>query len=430
MKAAILSFFITLSVLCIGFLLYLRAVDTAGERILVHEGKSLSERVTSQAPARSAPAQAPMPDANIIAALDTKARQITTEKPIVGNIVKWWNVICDIAERNPVRAIETVREAPKNFLGDTMHDISGTADSIVAWWAARDQVAALAWYWPDATQRRLNHHPPEEIIQTLARRSVVEAIRFTRRYLELQASQGGGASGYSTTSDGLRVKTTLNLSRTLSSLQPWLHNAEDFTALLPLVEVIPDPAQRAGFWQAMAATLISSQDISAARSFFDCHPFPADWPSDQTHPAAALVQKAILEQGDPNDWIEWGLRSIPDRPDLRSQMAAGVMKTWTVRNPEAAGRWLQSFCDSDATAAPVAMRAYACAAMEVDPAAAMAWITAIPDETIRRQNMILHFPKWAEKDAAAAGTWLATSDWPDVIKRLAGAAIRLGPGGE
>jgi hypothetical protein len=215
----------------------------------------------------------------------------------------------------------------------------------------------------------------------------------------------------------------LDMTVALSSLQPWLRKPEDFDALLPLVEAIPDAAKRAGFYQSMASTLTSSVDAGAARSFFDRHPLPADWPVDQAHPVAALVARAIRSDGDAADWIEWGFRSIPDRRDLRSQIASGITRAWAARDPEAAGQWLQGFAHSDPAAALVAMRTYADATINEDPAAAMAWITAIPDEAVKRQNMILYFPKWAGKDPAAARSWLASAPWPEEIKRLAGAGL-------
>jgi hypothetical protein len=425
MKQAIISFLLTMAAVFAGFLIFKRPPVTA---TLPPVGSPpVTEPVS--ATAKAAAVQVPDKQKDLderLAGLETEARSLTenTAKPATDVMAKWWDIVCEIAALDPLRAITMARAAPRGFIGDKRHGVSGSVEDIIAWWVARDPDKALGWYWKDVAQRMEDTEPPENIAQTLARRNLGQAIHFVREYLKLQARQGQTGPGFYTSEfDGQHVKSSRVLGGVFSALLPFIKTPADFEMMVPLAEVIPDPARRAGFHQTLASYLTTSLEVTAARDFLERHPLPADWPENYAHPAAKLVARGIAAGGDPAEWIAWGQRQIPQRADLQRQVTTEAVKVWAARDPGAAGDWVQKLWKSNPAAAVLPMRAYAAAVMAEDPAAGMAWIAILPDETARRQNMLLYFPQWAERDPSAARTWLATSALPAEIKRLAGAVL-------
>lgn len=430
MKSAAISFLLTLAAVIAGFLSFApgRQAGTSSSSRVSAVPDSSQETSAAPADASSDHSTPVAQDANRAKQLDSlaeKARVITQKRNVVENLVAWWDLVCEAAELDPLRAIAMVRQAPENFLGDKLHSISGTVEDIVAWWAAHDPAAALAWYWKDAAQRQVDDEPPVELLQTLARRDVNDAIRFARHYLELAARQGKKSHGFASILDGQRMKTNFFMSGELAALIPWMKTLEDFDRLLPLAEAVADPGHRAGFHQSLTALVIQTHDVTGARRFLERHPLPADWPDGFAHPVATLTASAISGGADAAEWITWGQSQLSARPDLERHLATEAIAAWAKRDPGPAGDWLQTFRQAHPESAVLPMRAYAAAVLAENPPAAMEWITALPDETARRQNMLLHFPKWAETDPAAARAWLDTSLWPAEIKRLAGAVLPL-----
>lgn len=411
MKAALLSFLLTLLAFALGFSLRRPSAEPLQARIPAVDPAS---KEAPSVPPVPAVVLTPAADkASAIAALEERARNIVAEeRGSARDPFLWWRVLCELAEQDPEAAIRALRAAPKNYDGKPYRQ-NGTVDSIVAWWCAKDPAAALAWYWNDMNTRDPKPRPDPEIIQTLARKDPAAAARFIVRHLPVYAWANFGYSGHS---DGM---TSAMMGPAFRALEPWIRSLEDIEALAPRAADVPGKDVAAEYWQGLTDLALSALGAENARVFLDRHPLPAPWPDGLLHPLTVLAEKGIATTGgDPTEWIEWGRSHLPQTPELQKQFASRAVSAWAKADPEAAGEWLRGEVETDPASAPAAIRAYATAVLDEAPAAAMEWITAIPEETARRQNMILHFPAWAEKDPAAARTWLEAAPWPAEIKTL------------
>ncbi|MES2709706.1 MAG: hypothetical protein V4726_24115 [Verrucomicrobiota bacterium] len=442
MKSAIFSFFITLGlVLAVSFPLRrhlrnstapggspenparIRPADDSYAR--TPDQPAASPVSGSEKPPDPDPADPAQPEK--IAALTAMVREYASKRNTAENITPWWTAICGLAELDPVLAIRLLRGTPRGFV--SAHSQSGNADSIVAWWAAKDPDAALAWYWQDPDTGGFSP-PPGEIVDTLAARDLPRAVSFLKQWFARRWRGGAG----SVTHNGLKAMEVFGAQPVFKALEPHLRTPGDLELLLPEADAGTGTGGWSadlmpGYWQSLAETAGRVLPPAEARAFFEKHPFPPDWPENFLHPAVKLMDSALKEKQDPGEWADWILASVGTAVQPRTQAAVHLVTAWSGQDPEAAGHWLRAFAESDPASAPLAMRTYAGAVLEEDPAAAMQWAAAIPGETARRLAMLQLFPKWAEQDAAAARAWLDTSNWPPEIKRLAGGALKAGPQG-
>jgi hypothetical protein len=204
-----------------------------------------------------------------------------------------------------------------------------------------------------------------------------------------------------------------------------LRTKEDLAKLLPVIEEFPcGPARRveenglvryeADFGQEMESArrelkivvenAFPALDPGGWREWIKAH--PVSWLGRDLQLGAALDEFQLAVSTETAERIMASAWHEPPE-DVKAQ----VIVTWASRDMQSAGNWLKT--QGTETEVWPLIEAFAAAAMELDPAAAFAWLEAVPDAGKRETLIERAFERWRERKPDEAGAWLKTVEWPE-----------------
>ena len=127
----------------------------------------------------------------------------------------------------------------------------------------------------------------------------------------------------------------------------------------------------------------------------------------------------LSAEADPNAAADLLIKAADKLP--RAAALAQLTQAWAKVDVNATGAWLnrQNF-DEDLIPA---LNVFARTALQTDPAAAFAWLEAIPDAAYRESSVTWLYEDWNRRDPASAGAWLTNANWSAdrlrIVKELA-----------
>jgi hypothetical protein len=214
--------------------------------------------------------------------------------------------------------------------------------------------------------------------------------------------------------------------------------------LLEWAQSVPDDSARQRFADMLARRLVLALGTEGATRFVEGIADPA-FRSAMT----IRIASAATEQGEGAAIAAWATPLVTSGEERPSGYPRRIGTRWILRDPEAALAWLESLpagLDRDDGVmesfrdwmrfAPVAAQRwiqnaeiepwsepafsiYARIISREKPEEALALVARFGDATLRRRMSAVIARKWVARDPAAAKAWLAGSDLPEDVKRLA-----------